>query len=333
MKNIPPYAPDELLAKYLAGETSPQEAVEVENWLSESKKNRDYFFEMKRSWEAVGVVKESDLRMIDQAWVNLQSKIEEGDTKVRPLFPTYLKVAVAALVIMVFSFGLMQWMGNQEIEMIPIENLAEAPKNFNLPDGSHIALNTQSTITYPEKFDQNKREVELKGEAFFDVEHNPEKPFIIKAGEIEVRVLGTSFNVKAFDENGEIEVSVKTGRVMVSHKDEEVILTAGQETIFNKEVKSFEEAIEADPNADSWNTGLVNLNRPIEEIIQIAQDFYKVNIEIENTDVGECLAGGSDNFDMNRNPLNTIFELIQNSRPVQFEETENGYILKGESCN
>ena len=86
MKKVPPYAPDELLAKYLAGETSPQEKAEVETWIQKNEENRSYFQEMQASWEAVGTINEKDLEMVDLAWESFQQKVSPPQSRV--LFPS-----------------------------------------------------------------------------------------------------------------------------------------------------------------------------------------------------------------------------------------------------
>ena len=90
---------------------------------------------------------------------------------------------------------------------------------ITLPDGSKVILNAGTTITYPNAFVSKNREVEINGEAFFEVAHDAEHPFIVKANQINVEVLGTQFNVKAYEEDDWIEVSLSEGKVEVQSKD------------------------------------------------------------------------------------------------------------------
>ena len=90
---------------------------------------------------------------------------------------------------------------------------------YTLPDGSVVALNSNSKLVFPKQFNGDTREVTIEGEAFFDVKPNPEKPFIINAGKAQIKVVGTSFNVSAYPETETLEVVVKTGKVQVISKN------------------------------------------------------------------------------------------------------------------
>jgi transmembrane sensor len=108
--------------------------------------------------------------------------------------------------------------------------------NDTLPDGSIVTLNKGSQISYPSRFKSKTREVVLKGEAFFKVEPNKNKPFIVRANNIQITVVGTSFNVKT--ENGITEVVVETGIVQVTTTDKTVELTAGERATVSVENKT-----------------------------------------------------------------------------------------------
>ena len=98
-----------------------------------------------------------------------------------------------------------------------------------LPDGSLVTLNSGSTITFPANFSGNIREVKLAGEAFFDIEHNPDKPFFVNMNGDQVRVLGTSFNIRSYPDDSTVYVSVASGRVAYSiPSGKEVVLVPNQ---------------------------------------------------------------------------------------------------------
>lgn len=89
-------------------------------------------------------------------------------------------------------------------------------KTIVLTDGTKVKLNSGSTLTYPKTFASDRREVTLKGEAFFSVTKNPDAPFIIHSGDVTTKVLGTEFNVSAYPESGEVQVAVVSGKVKVN---------------------------------------------------------------------------------------------------------------------
>ncbi|MCB0844934.1 MAG: FecR domain-containing protein [Bacteroidetes bacterium] len=331
MKKVPPYAPDELLAKYLAGETSSQEQAEVENWIQKNEENRFYFQEIKASWEATGMVDEEDLKMTDMAWDSFQQKISHPQKRV--LFPQWMRVAAVILVLFVSGYALINWLNQNQVTEIPVENLAETPKSLDLPDGSHIALNQHSTLTYPSQFEGKQRKVSLEGEAFFEVEANPQKPFIIQAGPIEIKVVGTSFNVRSFEKENEVIVSVNSGTVEVMDGDNKVSITQGQEAVFNKTEKTLSLNFASNPNRDSWLTGEFNFdNMPLREVAITLESAYRVNIDIGSLEIEECPIF-IDNLKKSETNLAEVLKIITINHPqFNIAQTSDGFLIMGEAC-
>lgn len=135
-----------------------------------------------------------------------------------------------------------------ETPLLEVYNEKDKPQLIILSDNSSVLLQKGSRLSYPKSFDSvSKRVVYLSGEAFFEVEKNPEKPFMVYANELVTKVLGTSFNVKAYSEDKDVVVTVKTGKVTVasnkgiqtqeafsSRNTEGVILTPNQQIVFNR---------------------------------------------------------------------------------------------------
>ena len=166
---------------------------------------------------------------VDSLWYRINSRtIEESSTIFKPKDFKLIYLSAAAVLVLVLSFGI--WRYNQccgityqalvaaaPDELIEKENRGAELTDVILPDSSIVTLHPQSKISFSKKYSSNKlREVYLTGMAFFKVKKNPERPFYVYAGEIVTKVLGTSFLVKAFDADGEIEVNVRTGKVSVS---------------------------------------------------------------------------------------------------------------------
>src|SRR5690606_7283691 len=103
----------------------------------------------------------------------------------------------------------------ETVEWEIVSNARGEKSKVILPDGTVIDLNYESILKYPKKFNDTIRQVELTGEAFFDVYHIDNYPFIVKTGVLETQVYGTSFNINSFDENQKLEVSLVTGKVKV----------------------------------------------------------------------------------------------------------------------
>jgi ferric-dicitrate binding protein FerR (iron transport regulator) len=158
----------------------------------------------------------------------------------------------------------------------------------DLSDGTKIYLNFGSSIKYPQHFIGNTREVILKGEGYFEVAHNPQKPFIVKTEHIEIRALGTKFNVSAYPGNGVVATTLIEGKVIVERKKGKGAeslgsLVPGQHVSYN--INSGD-IISATGNTDryiAWKDGkLVFQNESLEEVAIRLSRMFNVDIEISN---------------------------------------------------
>jgi ferric-dicitrate binding protein FerR (iron transport regulator) len=133
----------------------------------------------------------------------------------------------------------------------------DQPEELVLPDGSTVTLNHFSSLKYPKRFSGEIREIELEGEGFFEVESDPEHPFVISTRDVDIRVLGTSFNVNAYRKNTAVEVIVRTGEVSVTRHGEvpeTIILKPGNRGIYKRAEETLEITREIDQNYLAWKT-------------------------------------------------------------------------------
>jgi ferric-dicitrate binding protein FerR (iron transport regulator) len=216
---------DDLLVKYMLGETTGEERAWVEEWLAADAVNKKQFEDFKTIWEeskklaAVSTVDE------DAAWARFKNRVKnplQKEAVVRKMnLGGWLKIA--ALFILVAGAGLLgyQLFSDNKVEEVLVASQA-LPVVDTLPDGSVVTLNKNSSLNYPSKFKGNARAIALKGEAFFNVTPNKEKPFVINVNDVQIKVVGTSFNVRS--ENGVTEVIVETGVVQVTRNNKMVEL-------------------------------------------------------------------------------------------------------------
>lgn len=201
---------------------------------------------------------------------------------------------------------------------------------ITLSDGSTIGLNTRSSIRFPEKFDGESRDVYLEGEAFFDVKKDPDRPFIVHSGNIQTRVLGTSFNVRAF--KGEaLAVTVKTGKVNVisTTMDESLVLGPGDQAISQASSRLFKRSVDVELYTAWVNRSLEFDLIPFDEVIGRLEKAYNLNIEIENNAANQCLVRGRYKNEQLINVLEGL-KLV-----VNFEyhiKDDNRIIINGIGC-
>lgn len=162
---------------------------------------------------------------------------------------------------------------------------------LRLPDGTVVTLNQQSKLEYPVDFIDKTREVYLYGEAFFEVQHDPSRPFLVHTGNITTRVLGTSFNIKAYGDDNDIAVAVSTGKVQVQKKDETVLglLNAGDQLIIDKKKEHVAIARVDVAEIGIWKTpDLYFDNMTVEEAVEVISRHFNVEIKLENELLGKC---------------------------------------------
>jgi transmembrane sensor len=206
-------------------------------------------------------------------------------------------------------------------------------KLISLADGTTICLNAGSKLSYPDKFKQNTREVTLAGEAFFKVAHNSAKPFIIHSGKITTTVLGTSFNVKAYNEDKAIKVTVVSGKVGVlatAVKQPAVLLTPNMQLVYTKTDKTMvAEKIDDASSVISWQQGKLQYhNTPLSDVLADVQRKYNVVIKADKNLLNCTLYA-----DFNNMPLQKVLKLIEALINAHFKKDGNTYILKGKGCN
>ncbi len=218
---IPNY---DLFAKYFARETNTHETKELDDWVCESADNkktfdRMYFLWMQSAKKEIEQKVESNL-----AWEKLQNRIHTPQKElkiVKKEQSIFLKTAknflkVAAVLFIGYTIGYFVDNYSSEPEYLSQETLADTV-NVLLADQTSVKLNKNSKLTYPDKFKNDERKVKLKGEAYFEVTHNKEKPFIVETEIALIKVLGTSFNVKTYDTIN--KVTVQSGKVELSRLD------------------------------------------------------------------------------------------------------------------
>jgi len=288
----------ELLAKYLSNEVNSLEKLEVETWLSQSAENREELEQSRKMLDIVDAFYKAESFNSEVAWKNISAKINPQQIKViqykkvrkEVISRFYKYAAIIVFAVLLGSAGFYIGFRNKVTmvysEIISPEN--QVINEYTLPDGSVVALNSNSKLVFPKQFKGETREVTLYGEAFFDVKPNAEKPFIISAGNAQVKVVGTSFNVSAYPETETVEVVVKTGKVQVTNKNAEVLSDANQVylipgekgTLFTKS-SILEKSQNSNPNYLAWKTRDFIFNDiPLNEVFKCLEKTYHVKIQV-----------------------------------------------------
>lgn len=201
----------------------------------------------------------------------------------------WLKVsAIAASVLIVLGisnyFSYNEGYKKQNRQLVTLENPLGIRSSVTLPDGSKVTLNAGTTLTYPTVFVSSQREVKIQGEAYFDIAHDASHPFIVEAENIRIKVLGTQFNVKVYEEEKNIEVTLCKGRVEVGTDagSKPLNMEPGQLIRFDKTKNTFSRRQVAPHYYTAWKEGKFYFNSVTFQHIakQLERNF---NVEITIT--------------------------------------------------
>lgn len=291
-----------LIIKYLQGDATEAEQKQVEDYIAKSERNKQ-LFESYRGLLFLTQKKKVDYN-IDQAWEKVQNRIlanqndeNTGNTllmksaRKRSLIRYAVSAAAAVLAII---FGLVAVMQDGEVSMKKYATGLTVSSAKTLPDGSAVVLNANTRINFPDDFKKDVREVSIFGEAFFEVSPDPDKPFIIHASGLDIKVLGTSFNVEAYPGNDYVKVTVNTGRVLVypaatpSGQEEKAgkLLTAGEIATYSQKSGILFKGVNDDLNVLSWKTGVLTFKEArLADVIKAFEEKYQKQFIIEDTAV------------------------------------------------
>ncbi|MGS2739628.1 FecR family protein [Sinomicrobium sp. M5D2P17] len=221
---------------------------------------------------------------------------------------------IAAVIVVLLASAAILYYSNPNMEQAPViaQQVASGQKaTITLPDGTVVKLNSDSKLSFPEEFRGDTREVTLEGEAFFEVQRNEKMPFLVKTGALTTRVLGTSFNIKAYKDEGEIAVSVATGKVEVSRKEagkkekDLLVLTPNEQALYKAKEKSLVKQEVNTADIAGWKDGVLFFERPLGEVVKILERWYGVEIQINNPELANCIIRGKHKKETLLNVLKT----------------------------
>ncbi len=291
---------------------------DIQDLISE-RSRQDMVEQVAEATLAVSEIDEIDSR---KAYLEIQSRIQK-DRKYRLLINVLSRAAAILFIPLLVAtailyFGKPELKNQQNFAMQEITTPLGVRSQVTLPDGSHVWLNAESTIRFKVPFDQTSREVSLVGEAFFDVQKNPKVPFLVKSGNVGIKVLGTRFNCKAYEDEYNLEVVLAEGKVSLSTNGDEsaeaLIMKPGDRVVFDK--ISNQTTLtngKVDKYIDWHNGKLVFDETPMPEVATQLGRWFGVEIVINDPKI--------ENYKLTttfeNESLHQILELIKLSSPVE----------------
>jgi ferric-dicitrate binding protein FerR (iron transport regulator) len=341
----------ELLERYAHGECTPQEEKFIDDWY-ERIGDQD-----KEEVEIVLADHNDEKKREHRLWASINPEIPHHR---KNFFRSFRKMAAAILLLAVSALGIYLLSGEATLqekffalkqgEILTdesfrlITNTGTTPMNVNLDDGSVVILQPFSEIRFIKKFGASYREVYFSGEAFFKVKRDEHRPFIVYSNEVVTRVLGTSFNIKAYANEKEITVAVKTGKVSVyktkdkgvtskSPSDEQaVILTPNQQIVYNRVQDRVVKQLVEKPEIVLQKPTLFTMNYdgvPVTRILKVIEENYGVIIDYKEEELSGCVLTTS----MSDEGLYERIDVICRAINAEYN-IENAVIyIKGRGCN
>ena len=308
-----------LLRKKLNGTLSSEDQKQLDHW-----SNEDSYKGIDRIWEMSSQYKKGYQPDVEAGLKRFKARLAQEEASVVPMRKnnTFLRVAAAVVLVMALSWLWRNYLDRPAQELY-VSTTAEEKLEVNLPDGSVVVLNQNSSLRYPSSFDQTvNRSVELEGEAFFDIQSNPDKPFLIHTAETDVKVLGTSFNVRAYPKETFTEVDVVSGKVAFASRDQshESVLLPKEKATFQHSNPQIQKIADETQNAHSWRTQQLRFrNTPMSEVLNALERHFDIAFEVEDAMLKKC--NYTSNFE--EEELDNILAAIELSFNLSFSATTN----------
>ena len=322
---------DELIAKYLSGEASPEEAMALDDWLQKSS-NRQHFIELQKMWEASFPSKSTRPIELDKAWAAIEQRKNKGSqpttAKAISFRPNILlKVAASILLILFFAGIFYLYQANRPLNITMASG--DSLKHIRFEDHSTAMLNRNSKLVYPKSFATDQRQVQLiNGEVFFDIASDPTKPFIIRTEMATINVLGTAFNVLLTPDT--LEVSVDRGKVMVYTSTDSVYLERGEAAFLRATGATFETR---GSNSNAWAYAthkFIFSNTSLKEVFRYVEKAQDCTIFMSNPEIGNCKLTATFESVSTDYMLNLITEALNLSVTKNDDRT---FTVEGEGCH
>lgn len=317
-----------------------EQQLELNSWIQAHPEKAELFSEAQDVIRSLGIThtplnEHEKQEAVDQI-LSLTSRKAPRTSGIVPLSVLTRIAASAVITIGLFMLGKMIMnkpsAGENSAQMVLTQNNSTIAKLIRLPDGSAVVLKPGSYITYPASFETHKRELNLVGEAFFEISKNPEKPFFVHAGGSVTKVLGTSFNIRAFERDERVTVLVKTGKVAVYRQEEEDMITkpvslleANQQLQLHKKDNSFQKSIlRQEPLYQNDQQTEI----PVSELFRKLSQSYGIVIDFDQQKLVNCavMANLSDLHLLEK--LDAICLAINASYTI----SESQIIITGQGC-
>lgn len=311
---------EEILLNYLNNSCTEEDLSSLNQWLSESEENRELLISYEAIYKSKNLQRYNSPDFVQARLDRFYKRLEcemKSQTKVKrnsiKKWMQYAAIITGLAVVSVTTYLLVY----NDIDQLIVENNEDVQQLF-LPDGTKVWLNKSAQLKYPEKFDGKTRSVYLEGEAYFEIVHNSDQPFIVETSALEVTVTGTTFNINSSSQSEVASVTLIEGEVRVHGKSNEGLLTLlpGQRAELNRTTRKIQVVESQHAELDGlWRDGLIPFQHAsIGQIANILEKLYKVNIHL-TSDISQTTYSG---VLKKHDSIYVVLRSLKNSIPIKY---------------
>lgn len=291
---------DNYIQSFLNGSLDAEGQAILRQWIKESPENKRYFQQTVAIWKAAGVLANVDGFDTEKAIGKFR---KEAKSVARiDLYKYALRISVVAIIALVCGISSLFFMWRLEKRALEavleykeyvVEVPAGAKSKMTFPDGSVVWLNAGSKMKYDSNFAKESRTVELLGEGYFEVSKNKELPFVVNTEKLAVKVLGTKFNLKSYEEDSEVKVTLKEGAVAISDLSIDsipIVLSPNQRFTYKKADQTIQvDSVDAS-HIENWRNGTIVFDKvSLNEIVKELRRLYNIPIRIEDNNLKQIV--------------------------------------------
>jgi ferric-dicitrate binding protein FerR (iron transport regulator) len=315
---------DILIQKFIQGKSSDAENLQLYQWVHESPENEKRLFTEKDIWDSYGFQSDKKNYQISPELELLKKRINTNKIP-RQLVSMRRIVQIAAMLFIAFGLG---WGSryitfndnNLQTAEVTMQDVYVPKGQVNqvfLADGTRIWINSGTHLTIPSVFGNNQRAVKLKGEAFFEVAKDKKRPFRVEVNGQLIEVLGTSFNVRAYDNSNVIETTLATGQIKLSIGEQITLLNPGEQSLFDKTENQLTVKKVIPSTFSSWKDGRYEFrNEDLTEVFKVIERWYDVDISADEAHFSGMHFSGV----IKRNKdVRHFLELVNFSVPISYK--------------
>lgn len=315
-----------LFDKFLQQQATPEEVRQLIEWL---KNDAAFGTWADAQWEAASSDMNPEVRQ--RLFRQIQGTIQpQAKTRAVGRWTFYAAVArVAATLLLMLATGLCIYFYTvRKLTMPDMVVAVEKGQKANviLPDGSKVWVNSDSRLTYGSRFNSHERILHLEGEAYFEVAPDKERPFIVETNQLSVQALGTSFDVKNYEEEDHISTVLMTGKVKVESEKNCIFLEPNEKVTFNKTTGSMRKStIENARRYADWKFNLLSFQaETFERIVHTLERYYNTRIVFESESLKKYRFTGS----IGNTSLESVLQILSLTSPLTYEVRDSVILLR-----